>query len=140
MIKVRIDVPETLRVESAAHAESILAPMKRFMSAIQSNGYAENRVEVGGGESFERTYVSFAELENNLCADFLSEKERLAGAGLPSPSFAYVEVLFTKTFRSSGLMSRLRYSGGEITIDNCEDEDQIYERCCEELQPFLYYK
>lgn len=139
MIKVRIDVPETLRVESAADMESILAPMRCFLGAIQSHGYAENRAEAGG-ESSKRTYGSFAELENSLCADFLSEKERLAGTGLPAPDLAYIEVLFTKTFRSSGLMSRLRYSGGEITIDNCEDEDQIYERCCEELQPFLYYK
>ncbi len=141
MISIRINSPDDYRVESPEEIEAVLAPMRIFMRAIRSNGSGDQSVTVDvqkpetGREGFSRVYPNFDEMADNLSADFLAAQEASAGI-----YFDHISAGFTKRLRPNGLLSRLDYTGGEIVIENCEDEDTIYEACCEKIQPYLYYK
>ena len=137
MISLRIKSPDNGKVSSDPELESVLAPMRLFMEAARRMGYSEVRVIVGApGESFAKTYPSFDEMDSALPADLRSAREEASEAvGIDS-----ITVEFTKRLRSNGLTSLLKYTHGEIVIDKCEDEDAVYEGCCEEITPYLYYK
>lgn len=137
MISLRIKSPENCSVSSDSELESVLAPMRLIMAAVKRLTYSEIQAVAGApGEAFAKTYPSFDEMDNSLCADLRSARESASEA----VGIDRITVEFSKRFRANGLASCLKYTQGELVIENCEDEDSIYEGCCEELAPYLYYK
>ena len=135
MISLRIKSPDDCALRSDAELEAVLAPMRFFMEAVKRLTYSEVQVTVGGGADFEKTYPTFDEMDSRLRADLRAAREASEEASVDQ-----ITVEFTKRLRPNGLTSLLKYTRGEIVIDNCEDEDAVYEGCCEEIAPYLYYK
>ena len=136
MISLRIKSTDDYALHSDAELEAVLAPMRLFIAAAKRMTYSEVQVAVGGGEGFAKTYPTFDEMESRLRVDLRAAREGASEA----VGIDRITAEFTKRFRPNGMTSLLKYTEGEIVIDNCEDEDALYEGCCEEIAQYLYYK
>jgi hypothetical protein len=116
--------------------------MKPCIDELRTAGYIDCGAVVGGGvneqdtgyAAFFRQYPSFSNMEEHLCDDFSTAESDLDGSWFDTLNFESMTVSLKNDTRKG----RLIYSGGKITLQFDNVEDELERQIQSVLEPFQY--